>query len=248
MRKNYIKVSTTKICHLFLRVEQETLNSPKNMTHFLVFVFQLQFMLKSQQKVLIKLSKICQSHQKLSKGQKVASHFTEIVYKYSSSEDSRKCQHPFKLFVDLLDHSLKPGTTSNWILMTQILAPANSAWVCWLCWLCWCGGITRLNISEFYYLDELYSNELVFILSFVSSNNTDVANTERFILMHTRYVFYFSGLASFSQKLCKLEESIHLYRILFSLLRFSCFWPTMNSFMPSKERIFASRLLAYSKS
>ena len=65
MRKNYIKVSTTKICHLFLRVEQETLNSPKNMTHFLVFVFQLQFILKSQRKVDIKLSKICQSHQKL---------------------------------------------------------------------------------------------------------------------------------------------------------------------------------------
>ena len=34
--------------------------------------------------------------------------------------------------------------------------------------------ITRLNTREFYYLDELYGNELVFVLSFVSSNNTDV--------------------------------------------------------------------------
>ena len=83
--------------------------------------------------------------------------------------------------------------------------------------------ITRLNTSEFYYLNELYSNEFVFVLSFVSSNNTDVETTEQFILMHTKYVCDFSGLASFSQKLCKLEESIHLYRILFSLLRFSCF-------------------------
>ena len=58
-------------------------------------------------------------------------------------EDSRKCRHRFRLFVrlfvDLLD-SLKQGTTGNWILMTQMLAPANSVWVCWLCWLCWCSG------------------------------------------------------------------------------------------------------------
>ena len=33
--------------------------------------------------------------------------------------------------------------------------------------------------------------------------------------------FYFSGLASFSQKLCKLEENIHsVYHILFSSLVF----------------------------
>ena len=80
-RNNYIQVSTTKICHFFLRVEQETLHSSKNTTRFLMFVFQLQFMLKSQQKVDIKLSKICQSHQKLSQWQKAASRFTEIVVK-----------------------------------------------------------------------------------------------------------------------------------------------------------------------
>ena len=41
---------------------------------------QLQFMLKSQQKVDLKQSKICQSHQKLS-SEKVASRFSEIVVK-----------------------------------------------------------------------------------------------------------------------------------------------------------------------
>ena len=57
--------------------------------------------------------------------------------------------------------------------------------------------ITRLNTSEFYYLENS-----VFVLSFVSSNNTDihVEITEQFILMHTRYVCDFSGLANFSQK------------------------------------------------
>ena len=70
--------------------------------------------------------------------------------------------------------------------------------------------ITRLNTSEFYYLDELYGNELVFVLSLVSSNNTDIETTEQFILMHTRYVCDFSGLANFSQKLCILEENIYI--------------------------------------
>ena len=92
-------------------------------------------MLKSQQKVDIwKLSKICQSHQKLSEWQKVASRFTEIVYKSSSSRLSKMSLR--ELFVDLLDF-LKQGTTSNWILMTQMLPPVNCAW---LCWLYWCSG------------------------------------------------------------------------------------------------------------
>ena len=46
--------------------------------------------------------------------------------------------------------------------------------------------ITRLNTSEFYYLDKLYGHELVFAFSFVSSNNTDVETTEQFFLLHTR--------------------------------------------------------------
>ena len=62
--------------------------------------------------------------------------------------------------------------------------------------------ITRLNTSEFlYHLNELYSNELVFAFSFVSSNNTDVETTEQFILLHTRYACDISGLTNFSQKL-----------------------------------------------
>lgn len=58
--------------------------------------------------------------------------------------------------------------------------------------------ITQLNTSDFSYLDELYGNELVFVLSFVCANNTYVETTEQFILMHTRYVYDFSGLANFS--------------------------------------------------
>ena len=63
-------------------------------------------MLKSQQKVDIKLSKICQSHP------------AEIVFKFftnfsSSSEDSRKCRRRFKLISDLLDSLKKGRTTSN---------------------------------------------------------------------------------------------------------------------------------------
>ena len=68
--------------------------------------------------------------------------------------------------------------------------------------------ITRLNTSEFlYYLDELYSYELIFAFSFVSSNNTDVETIEQFILLHTRYVRDFSGLTNLSQKLWNLKKT-----------------------------------------
>jgi len=70
--------------------------------------------------------------------------------------------------------------------------------------------ITPLNASELYYLDKMYGNELVFVLSFVSSNNTDVETAEQFILLYTRYACDFSGLTSFSLKLWKLEENIQL--------------------------------------
>ena len=84
--------------------------------------------------------------------------------------------------------------------------------------------ITRLNTSEFlYYLDELYSNELVFVLSFVSSYNTDVETTEQFTLIHTRYVCDFSGSASFSQKLCINSKKAYIFIVFCFLLRFSCF-------------------------
>ena len=108
-----------------------------------------------------------------------------------------------------------------------------------------CSGNYTINTSGFYYLDELYGNELVFVLSFVSSNNTDVETAEQFILLYTRYVCDFSGLTNFSQKLWKLEELISYF--FFFALRFSCFWPTMNSLMLSTERSFASRMFAYSK-
>ena len=87
------------------------------------------------------------SHQKLIERQKVASRFTEIVYK-SSSEDSRKCRRLFKQFVDLLD-SLKQGRTEQlnicdtcWLLQT-VPGLADFAGVV---------EITRLNTSEFLYL------------------------------------------------------------------------------------------------
>ena len=56
--------------------------------------------------------------------------------------------------------------------------------------------ITLLNTREFYYLDELYGNELVFVLSFVSSNNTDVETAAQFFLLYTGYVCDFSGLTT----------------------------------------------------
>ena len=147
---------------------------------------------------------------------------------WNCCEDSRKCRRRFKLFVglfvDLLD-SLKQGTTANWILMTQMLAPPNSAWVCPLCWLCWCRlvEITRLNTSEFlYYLDALYFNELVFVFSFVSSNNTDLETTEQFILLH---VCDFSGLTNFSQKLWNSKKTfISYFLYFFGFLAFDPQW------------------------
>ena len=86
--------------------------------------------------------------------------------------------------------------------MTQMLAPANSAWVYDFAGFAGAVEITWLNTNEFYYLDDLYGNELVLTyFSFVYSNDTDVETTEQFILLHTRYVCDFSGLTNFSQKL-----------------------------------------------
>ena len=138
-RNNCITVSTTKICFfIFLRVE--TRNSQFTEKHYsLSHFFSLQFMLKSQQKVDIRLSKIYQSHRKLCEWRKVDSRFTEIVYGSSLSEDSRKCQRRFKLVVYHFD-SHKQETTSNWILMTQMLTPGYRAFECRLCWHCWCSG------------------------------------------------------------------------------------------------------------
>ena len=86
--------------------------------------------------------------------------------------------------------------------MTQMLAPATVPGFPDFAGFAGVMIITRLNTSEFLcYLDELYGNELVFVFSFVSSHNIDVETTDHFILLHTRYVFDFSGLTNFSQKL-----------------------------------------------
>ena len=80
-------------------------------------------MLKSQQKVDIKLSKICHAIKNLA-SDKRSLHASLKLFTKSSSEDSRKCRRRFKLFVDLLD-SLKQGTTGQlniydtcWLLQT----------------------------------------------------------------------------------------------------------------------------------
>ena len=65
-----MKVSTTKLCHLSVSSRRKT-----------QFTFSFLFVLKSQQKVDIKLSKMCQAIKNFA-----SSRFTEIVYK-SSSED-----------------------------------------------------------------------------------------------------------------------------------------------------------------
>ena len=130
------------VIYQFLRVEQETHNSSKNTIHVLIFVHA-----KKPTESWHKAVKNMSSHQKLSEWQKVASRFTEIVYK-SSSEDSRKCRRRFKLFVDLLD-SLIQGTTGQlntydtcWLLQT-VPGFADFAGVV---------EITRLNTSEVLYL------------------------------------------------------------------------------------------------
>jgi len=102
--------------------------------------------------------------------------------------------------------------------------------------------IKQPETSEFHYLDELYSDELVFVLSFVSSSNTDIETAKQFMLLYTRYVCDFSGLTNFSQKLWKLKENWtkHLYRALLSWRSF--LFSSHNEFsMLSTERSFASQ-------
>ena len=110
--------------------------------------------------------------------------------------------------------------------MTQMLAPATVPGFADFAGLAGVVETTRLNTSEFlYYVDVMWMNctadELVFAFSFVSSHNTDVEITEQFILLHTRYVFYFSGSTNFAPKLLKLEENIYIALCL--LIRLSCF-------------------------
>ena len=96
-------------------------------------------MLKSQQKVDIKLSKTCQAIKNL------ASDKRSLHASLKLFTNSRKCRRRFKLFVDLLD-SRKQGTTGKlniydtcWLLQT-VPVFADFAGVV---------EITRLNTSEF---------------------------------------------------------------------------------------------------
>ena len=133
---------------------------------------------------------------------------------WNCCEDSRKCRSRFKLFVglfvDLLD-SLKQGTTGNWILMTQMLVPANSAWVCWLSWCS--GNYTVKHKRVFIWMNctvmNLYSHSVCLF------KQPDVETTEQFILLHTRYVCGFSGLTYFSQKLWNSKKTFISYFVYF---------------------------------
>ena len=94
-----------------------------------------------------------------------------------------------------------------------MFVPAYSAWVCWFPGVV---EITPLNTSKFYYLDELCRKEFGFVLSFVSSNNTDVEMAEQFILLRTRYLGDFFSLTNFSFSetlICRLKENIYIINL-----------------------------------
>ena len=77
--------------------------------------FDWQNCLKSQQKIDINLSKLCQNHQELWEWLKFVSCFTEIVYKSSSLRDSAKCWRCFKLSIwQLLSDVLFNNLFSGW--------------------------------------------------------------------------------------------------------------------------------------
>ena len=57
--------------------------------------------------------------------------------------------------------------------------------------------------------------------------------------------FSFAGVGFASPETLKLEENFYI--VFWLLLRFSCYWPTMNSLIPSKKRSFTLRLFAYFK-
>ena len=122
-------------------------------------------MLKSQQKVEIKLSKICQSHQKL-------------------ASDKRSLHASLKLFTNPLHLKIHENAgvllsylSTSWIPLNKGQPELNindtdigSYKPCLgqltsLALLVWWEFNTRLTTSEFYYLDELF---ILFLLSFVS--------------------------------------------------------------------------------
>ena len=103
-----------------------------------------------------------------------------------------------------------------------------------------CNEIAQTRTSEFYYLDELYGDKLVFVLRFGSSKNTDKETAEQFILLYTRCVWDFSNLTNYSQKLWKLEENIFI--VLFFLHEVFLLSTHDELLMLTTERSFASRV------
>ena len=108
-------------------------------------------MVKSQQKVDIKLSKICQAIKNLVSDKRSLHASLKL---FTNLEDSRKRWHRFKLFVDLLD-SLKQGTTGQlniydtcWLLQT---VPGFADFVGVV-------EITWLNASEFFWMNRVVMN------------------------------------------------------------------------------------------
>ena len=114
-------------------------------------------MLKSQQKVDMKLSKICQAIKNFT-SDKRSIHPSLKLLTNLHLKTHEKCRRRFKLFVDLLD-SLKQGTTglldhdTCWLLQTMP-GFADFAGVV---------EITRLNTSEFLYraVMNLYSHSVL---------------------------------------------------------------------------------------
>ena len=126
-------ISTTKICHLFLLfLFFYFFASNKKLTIHMKTQL-MQFMLKSQQKVDIKLSKICQSIKNWASDKRSLHASLKLLWrltKMSASFNSSYLSGYLSTSWILLNKG-QPNF-NDWILMTQMLAPANSSWVCGL--------------------------------------------------------------------------------------------------------------------
>jgi len=151
---------------------------------------------KNQQKVDIELSKICQNHQKLSEWQKFAS--LTMMLHWNCSQiffvgRLKKMSASFQVICQRLEFSWTRENQQLNIIDVDVGSHKQCQGLLTLLALLCTGNYSLLNTSKFYYLDELYGNELVFILSFVFSNNINVETAEQFILLYTRYVCDFSS-------------------------------------------------------
>ena len=87
-------------------------------------------MLKRQQKVDIKLSKICQSHQKLSEWQKVASHFTETAEQFFLLHTRYLCDFSGLTNFSQKLRSSKKTFISHFVYFFSFLA-FDPQWILW---------------------------------------------------------------------------------------------------------------------